>query len=130
MSMITTTILVLQVVLILHLHFGLFEKSPFGQDLHGLDVFDGSHLISIVLITTKYIKMDLLAETTILLLHRFKNNLNLLASENLLVIHTSDRMENGPHNFRIIDSSKMIADVQAENDLIEFLIFNPNSLIS
>lgn len=62
--------------------------SPFVEDLHSLNVFDGCHFPPVILIAAEHIELNLLTKITILLLHGFKDNLDLLAFENLLVIHS------------------------------------------
>jgi hypothetical protein len=62
--------------------------SPFVEDLHGLNVFDGCHFSPVILVTAKHIELNFLAKFTIFLLHSFKDNLDLLAFKNLLIIHS------------------------------------------
>ena len=40
-------------LLILHLNLKVFEVAPFGENFHSLDIFNGSKLLSVVLVTTK-----------------------------------------------------------------------------
>lgn len=39
-------------LLILHLDLKVLEVAPFGEDFHRLDVFNGSKLLSVVLVAT------------------------------------------------------------------------------
>lgn len=108
----------------------VLEVSPFGENLHGLDVFNGSQLFSVIFITTESIKVELLAKSLVLMFNLLKNVVDLLTVEYLLVIHTSNRVEDGPHNFWVINSTEMISNVKAEDNLVEFSLFNSNSLIA
>ena len=86
----TVVIWMLHIVLVLHLQLGLFEKSPLGQDLHGLDVLDGSQLFSVVLVAAEGVEVDFLSEPLVLVLHNFQDVGNLLAVEYLFVVHPCD----------------------------------------
>ena len=92
-------------LLILHLNLKVLEVAPFGKNLHSLDVFDGSKLLSIVFVTTKGIKINLLSKTFVLLLHDLKNCNDLLAVKYFIIIHTGNRVEYSPHDLRIINSA-------------------------
>lgn len=96
----------------------VFEVAPLGQDFHCLNVFNSSELFSVVLVATKSIEVDFFTKSFIFVLDNFKDVVNLLTIENLFVIHTSNRVENSPHDFWIIHSTKMITNIQAENDLV------------
>jgi len=105
-------------LLILHLDLEVLEVAPFGEDFHCLDVFNGSKLLSIVLVTTQRIKINLLSKTLILLLDNFKNSNDLLTIEHFVVVHTSNRVEDSPHDFGIIHSSQVVSDVKAEDNFV------------
>ena len=77
-------------LLVLHLDLKVLEVSPLGQDLHGLDVLDGSELLSVVFVSAQGVKIYLLAKTLVLVLHDLQDGVDLLAVQDLLVIHTRD----------------------------------------
>lgn len=108
----------------------VLEISPLGQDLHCLDVFDGSQLFSIVLVAAKCVKIDLFAQALILVLDHFKDVVDLFAVKHLLVIHASNRVEDCPHDLRVVNSAKMISDIQTEDNLVQFRLFNSDTLIA
>jgi hypothetical protein len=76
--------------LLLLLDSDVFEVSPLGQDLHSLNVLDSCEFISEVLVATKRIKVDFLAETFILSLNDFKDDIDLLTIVNLFIINSDD----------------------------------------
>jgi hypothetical protein len=116
--------------LLLVLGFDDLEVSPLGQDLHSLDVLDGGKLLPVVLVTTERVKVDLLAQALVLGLDKLQDVDDLLTVQNLVVIHTSDRVENGPHNLWIVHSSEMISDVEAENNLVQLGFLDSDALIA
>ena len=116
--------------LILLLLFLVFEVSPFCQNLHCLNIFDGSQLFSVIFVTTESIKVELLAQALILMFDWLENVVDLLAVQYLLIIHTSNGVENSPHDLRIVNSTKMISDIEAENDFVQFSFLDSNSLVS
>ena len=82
-------------ILLLHHHFInlvlsvlVLEVSPLGQDLHGLNVFNGRQLLSIVLISAKSVEVDLFAESLVFVLHDLQDGVDLLTIQYLLVVHT------------------------------------------
>jgi len=117
-------------LLLLSLLIGILEVSPLSQDLHSLNVLDGSQLLPVVLVTAKGIKVDLPAKSLVLVLDHLQDVVDLLALKHLLVIHTSDRVEDCPHHLWVVHSTVMVADVQAEDDLVELLLFNSDTLVS
>ena len=106
-------------LLLLLLDSDVFEVSPFSQDFHSLDVLDGSELVSIVFVSAKGVKVNFFAQTLVLFLYNFQNVNDLFAVVDLFIIDSNNRVENSPHNFRIVNSTKMVLDVQAENDFVE-----------
>ena len=108
----------------------VLEVSPLGQDLHGLDVLDGSELLSVVLVSAQGVKIYLLAKTLVLVLHDLQDGVDLLAVQDLLVIHTRNRVEDSPHDFWVIHSAEMVTNVQAEDDLVQLGLFNSDALVA
>ena len=39
-------------------------------------------------------------------------------------------MEDGPHDLRVVNSPKMVANVQTEDDLVQLGLLNPDSLVA
>lgn len=91
--------------------FEIFVVSPFCKYFHGLNILDGGHFFAVIFVSTENVKMNFFAETSILLLHSLQYNFDLFTPKNLFVIHTCDRMENCPHDFGIVDSTHVIANV-------------------
>jgi hypothetical protein len=116
--------------LILVLGLNNLEVSPLGEDLHCLNVLDSSQLLSVVLVSAERVEVDLLSKTLILTLDELEDVDNLFTVKYLVVVHTSNRVEDCPHNFRVVHSSEMVSDVQAENNLVQFGFFNSNTLIA
>lgn len=86
--------------------------SPFVENFHGLNVFDGCELVSVVLITTQRIQVNLFAKTCFVFsLDKLKNVNYLFAVVNFIIIDTNYRMEYGPHDFWIIHFTSMVANV-------------------
>lgn len=54
--------------LVLILFVLVLKVSPLGEDFHGLDVLDGSKLLSVVLVATEGVEIYLLSEALILVL--------------------------------------------------------------
>lgn len=63
------------------------EVPPLGEDLHSLNVFDCSKLLSVVLVSTKRVKVDFFAQTLVLALHQLQDVDNLFTVEHFVVIH-------------------------------------------
>ena len=97
----------------------VLEVSPLGKDLHCLNVLDGCQLITVVFVATKRVQVDLLTEAFVLALHDLQDVQDLFTVVHFLVIDTYDRVENGPHYFWVVNSSEMIFDIQAENNLVK-----------
>lgn len=72
----------------LSLSLVILIESPLVENLHSLYILDGSHLVPIILVATEHIKMNFLSKTSILELHCLEDNLDLLASQYLLIIHS------------------------------------------
>jgi len=107
------------------------EVPPLFKDLLALKIFDGRELIAIVLVATEGVKSHLFAEAfVVLLLDDFENRLNLGASVHFFIVNAHNRVEDGPHHFRIIHLSLVISDVQAENNLVELGVLDSDSLVA
>jgi len=112
------------------LHSDVLEVSPLGQNFHGLDVFDGCQFISVVLVATQRVEVNLFTESFVLSLHDFEDVSDLVAMVNFFIINSNDRVENGPHHFGIVNSTQMVLNVKAEDDLVKLGFFNSDSLIA
>ena len=77
-------------LLLLLLESDIFEVSPFCQDLHGLNVFDCSKLISVVLVAAEGVKVHLFAEAFVLSLDDLQDVGDLVALVDLIVIDTDN----------------------------------------
>lgn len=108
----------------------VLEVSPLGQDLHGLDVLNGGQLLSIVLVAAQGVQVDLLAKSLVLVLHHLQDGVDLLAVQHLLVVHTCDGVEDGPHHLGVVHSAEVVTDVQAEDDLVQFGLLDSDSLVA
>lgn len=54
----------------------------------------------------------------------------MLAIQHGLVIHTGDRVEDCPHDLRVVDLAFVVANVQAENNLIQLLVLDTDALVA
>lgn len=108
----------------------VLEVAPLGQNLHGLDVFNGCQLLPIIFVAAKRIKIDLLSETLVLVLHDLQDEVDLLAVEYLLIVHACNRVEDGPHDLRVVHSAEMVANIETEDDLVELGLFNSDALVT
>lgn len=106
-------------VLLTKLNLHVLEVSPLLQDLHGLDVLDCSQLLSVVLVTAKRVEVDLLAQVFVLVLHKLHDVDDLLTAKDLVIVHSSDGVEDGPHDLWVVDSAVVVSNVEAEDDLVE-----------
>lgn len=104
--------------LILVLGLDDLEVPPLGENLHSLDILDGSEFLSVVLVAAKRVKIDFLSESLVLALDELQDVDDLLTVEYLVIIHSSNRVEDCPHDLWIVHSTEMIPDVQAEDDLV------------
>jgi len=108
----------------------VLEVSPLGENLHSLDVFDGCQLFSVILVTAKSVQVELLTQALVLVLNLLQDVVDLFAVKYLLVVHTGDGVEDGPHDFWVVDSTKMISDVEAEDNLVQLSLLNSDSLVT
>lgn len=108
----------------------VLEVSPLGQDLHGLNVFDGGQLLPIIFVAAQRVEVDLLAEAFVLVLDNLQDVVDLLAVEDFLIVHTRDGVEDGPHYFGVVHSTKMITNVQAEDNLVQFRFLDTDTLVT
>lgn len=99
--------------------FDVLEVPPLVQNLHRLDILDGSKLLPVVLVAAKRVKVDLLSEALVFIFDKLKNIGDLFTVQHFVIVHASNRVEDGPHDLRVIDSSVVISDVQAEDNLVE-----------
>jgi hypothetical protein len=106
-------------VLFTKLDLHILEVSPFLKNLHSLDVLDGSQLFSVVFVATKRVKVDLLTEVLVFVLDELHDVDYLLTAKDLVIVHTSDGVEDCPHDLRVVDSSVMVSDIETEDDLVE-----------
>jgi hypothetical protein len=106
-------------VLLSPLLFDILEVPPLVQNLHRLNILDGSKLFPVVLVAAKRVKVDLLSEALVFIFDKLKNIGDLFTVQHFVIVHASNRVEDGPHDLRVIDSSMMISDVQAEDNLVE-----------
>lgn len=68
----------------------ILEISPFGQDLHGLDVFNGGQFFSVVLVTAERVQVYFLAKSFVFVLDYFQDVVDLLAVQHFLIVHSSN----------------------------------------
>lgn len=68
----------------------ILEISPFGQDLHGLDVFNGSQFFSVVLVAAERVQVYFLAKSLVFVLNYFQDVVDLLAVQHFLIVHSSN----------------------------------------
>jgi len=108
----------------------VLEVAPLGQDLHSLDVFNGCQLLPIIFVAAKRIKIELLSETLVLVLHDLEDEVDLLAVEHLLIVHACNRVEDGPHDFWVVHSTEMVTNVQTKDDLVQLGLFNSDALVA
>ena len=96
-----------------------FEQLPFDEDLLGLDVLDGSQLISVVLVATQRIQGHLLTKSLfVLLLHNLKDVVDLLAIVHFVVIDSHDGVEDSPHHLGVEHLAFVVPDVQTKDYFI------------
>lgn len=107
----------------------VLEVAPLCQNLHGLNVFNGCQLLPIIFVAAKRVKVQLLSETLVLILHDLQDEVDLLAVEHLLVVHACNRVEDGPHDLRVVHSAEVVANVQTEDDLVQLSLFNSDALV-
>lgn len=86
----STTLDLLHHLLLLKLDAHIFEVLPLGKDLHGLNIFDSSQLISVILVAAEGVEIDLLAKTLILPFHDLQDVQYLVAIVDFLVIDSHD----------------------------------------
>lgn len=98
------------------------ELVPFLENLLGLNIFDGSQLLAIELVAAERVEIYLLAEAFEFEAELLQDVDDLLTAEHLLVVHTSDRVENGPHDLRVVHSALVISDIQTEDDLVQLRV--------
>lgn len=65
----------------------VLEVTPFCQDFHSLNILNSRQLFSIVFVATQCVQVNLFAETFVLVLHDFKDVIDLLTVEYFLIIH-------------------------------------------
>jgi hypothetical protein len=95
-----------------------------------LNILDCSQLISVVLVATEGVKVHLFAEAFVLSLDNLEDVGDLLTVVDLLVIDSYNRVENGPHDLRIVNSSKMITNIQTEDDLVQLGFLDSDTLVT
>lgn len=120
----------LQHDLVLVLFVLVLEVPPLGEDFHGLNVLDRSQLLPVVLVTAEGVEVDLLAETLVLVLDYLQNIVDLLTVKHFLVVHSRDRVENGPHYLRVVHPTVVVPDVKAENDFVELRLLDSDALVA
>lgn len=103
--------LICRLHLLLKFLVSVLELSPFVQNLHCLNVLNGCQFFSVVLVTTECVKINLFTKTFILVLDNLQERIDLLTAQYFLVIHTSDGVEDGPHDLRVVHSAKMVTNV-------------------
>lgn len=47
-----------------------------------------------------------------------------------LVVDADNRVEHGPHDFGIVNLATVVADVQAEDDLVQFAVLDADARIA
>jgi hypothetical protein len=100
------------------------------ENLHALNVLDGSHFFTVELVTANGVEMNLFTKSSILVLHGLDNDLNLLALEYFFIIHACDGVEYRPHYFGVVHAAEMVTNVKTENDFIQLCFLNTDALIS
>ena len=88
---------------VLDLH--VLEVLPLGQYFHGLDVLDGGELVPVVLVSAERVQVDFFTESFVLPLDDLEDVGYLLALVDVFVVDADDRVEDGPHNFRVVHSA-------------------------
>lgn len=97
--------------LLLKFLVSVLKLSPFVQNLHCLNVFDGCQFFSVVFVSTECVKIKLFTKTFILVLDNLQERVDLLTAQYFLVIHTGDGVEDGPHDLGVVHSAKMVTNV-------------------
>ena len=116
--------------LVLVLFVLVFEVAPLRQDLHGLNILDCRQLLPVVFVAAEGIQVNLLSKAFIFMLDHFEDVVDLLAVKHLLIIHASDRMEDSPHYLRVVDSTKVVSNIETKDNFVELGFFNSDSLVS
>lgn len=98
----------------------ILEISPFRQDLHSLNILNSRQFLPVIFIAAKCVKIDLLSQSLVLVLDYLKDIVDLFAIEHFLVVHSCNRVEYGPHNLRVVNSTKVVADIETKDNLIKF----------